>query len=333
MNIFARLRRIGIDNYMLLLLGMVLLGSVLPASGDFAVVVRTVSLLAVALLFFLYGARLDTSTVIAGLANWRLQGLTFLTTFAVFPVLALAFALPLSGFVDPAIVTGVLFLGALPSTIQSSIALTGLARGNVAAAVCAASISNLVGVVLTPLLCTLLLGSKGGIDPAAIGSVAMQILLPFVVGQIARPFIGEFVKRHRTLTLSVDRGSILLIVYSAFSAGMVSGVWTQVGLLPLIVTLGVVVAMFFVAVGLTQKLGRLAGLPQADRTTLLFCGSTKSLASGVPIATILFAGPTLSLIILPIMLYHQFQLICCAIIAQRMAMRPASPDDPVLAAS
>jgi sodium/bile acid cotransporter 7 len=333
MSIMARLKRIGIDTYLLALLGMVVLGSILPASGDFAVVVRTVSLLAVALLFFLYGARLDSSTVIAGLANWRLQGLTFLTTFAFFPLLAVGLVLLVSGIVDPAIATGILFLGALPSTVQSSIALTGLARGNVAAAVCAASISNLVGVVLTPLLCTLLLGSKGGIDPAAIGSVAMQILAPFILGQLARPFIGDFVKRHRMLTLSVDRGSILLIVYSAFSAGMVSGVWTAVGLWPLLLTLGVTVAMFFVALLFTGWIGRLAGLPEADRTTLLFCGSTKSLASGVPIATILFAGQAVSLIILPIMLYHQFQLIACAIIAQQKATRLESAETPVLAGS
>jgi solute carrier family 10 (sodium/bile acid cotransporter), member 7 len=331
MSIFARLKRIGIDTYLLLLLGMVLLGSVLPASGDFAAVVRTVSLLAVALLFFLYGARLDTSTVVAGLANWRLQGLTFVTTFAFFPLLALGLSLLISGFVDPAIATGILFLGALPSTVQSSIALTGLARGNVAAAVCAASLSNLVGVVLTPLLCSLLLGAKGSIDPAAIGSVALQILLPFVLGQLARPLIGAWVKRHRLVTLSVDRGSILLIVYSAFSAGMVSGVWTQVGVLPLLLTLGAAAAMFFIAVAFTGWTGRLVGLPEADRTTLLFCGSTKSLASGVPIATILFAGQAVSLIILPVMLYHQFQLIACAIIAQRQATRLADAETPVLA--
>lgn len=334
MSIMARLKRFGIDTYLLLLLGMVLLGSILPASGDFAAVVRTVSLLAVALLFFLYGARLDTSTVVAGLANWRLQGLTFFTTFAFFPLLAIGLSLLVSDFVDPAIATGILFLGALPSTVQSSIALTGLARGNVAAAVCAASISNLVGVVLTPVLCSLLLGAKGGgIDPAAIGSVALQILLPFVLGQLARPFIGDFVKRHRMLTLSVDRGSILLIVYSAFSAGMVSGVWTQVGLWPLLLTLAVAIAMFFFAVLFTGWAGRLTGLPEADRTTLLFCGSTKSLASGVPIATILFVGQPVSLIILPIMLYHQFQLIACAIIAQRQAIRLESAETPVLAGS
>ncbi len=333
MTILARLRRAGIDTYTLLLLGMVLLGSILPASGDFAVVVRTVSLLAVALLFFLYGARLDTSTVIAGLANWRLQGLTFLTTFVFFPALALGIVLLVSGIVDPAIATGILFLGALPSTVQSSIALTGLARGNVAAAVCAASISNLVGVVLSPLLCTLLVGSQGGVDPAAIGSVALQILLPFVLGQLARPFIGNFVKQHRTLTLTVDRGSILLIVYSAFSAGMVSGVWTAVGLWPLLLTLGIAVAMFFIVVLFTGWAGRIAGLSEADRTTLLFCGSTKSLASGLPIATILFTGEAVSLIILPIMLYHQFQLVACAIIAQRKAIRLESAQPPVLAGS
>ena len=320
-GVLARLRRIGVDTYLLALLGMVLLGSVLPASGDFAALVRVVSQIAVALLFFLYGARLDTSTVIAGFANWRLQGLVFLTTFGFFPLLALVVSLVIGGLIDPAIGMGILFLGALPSTVQSSIALTGLARGNVAAAVCAASISNMIGVILTPLLCALLLRSQGGIDPAAIGSVAVQILLPFVVGQLLRRWIGAWVKSHRMLTLSVDRGSILLIVYSAFSAGMVSGVWSQAGLVPLLITLVTVIAMFFIAKIFTEWTGKAAGLPEADRTTLLFCGSTKSLASGVPIATILFAPELVSLIILPIMLYHMFQLIASAVIAQQKALR------------
>lgn len=331
MGIFAQLKRFGIDTYMLMLLGTVVLGSILPASGEFAAIVKTISLIAVALLFFLYGARLDTSTVIAGFANWRLQGLVFATTFAFFPLLGFVVSLIVGSFLDPTIVIGILFLGALPSTVQSSIALTGLARGNVAAAVCAASISNMIGVILTPLLCALLLHSEGGIDPAAIGSVALQILLPFVVGQLLRPFIGEFVKRHRMMTLSVDRGSILLIVYSAFSAGMVSGVWTQVGFWPLVLTLAIVVAIFFVGKYFTDIVGRAAGLPEPDRTTLLFCGSTKSLASGVPIATILFAPAQVSLIILPVMLYHLFQLIACAFIAQRRAARFDNAPAPVAA--
>lgn len=317
--IFQRLRRFGIDGYLLLLFVMVLLGSVLPASGVFADVVRIASLLAVGLLFFLYGARLDTAAVVAGLGNWRLQGLVLATTYLAFPVAALLVALALGPWLDPHIGMGLLFLGALPSTVQSSIAFTALARGNVPAALCAASISNLLGVVLTPALCAVLLNSQGGINPGAIGGVALQILLPFVLGQLARRWIGDWVRRHRRFTLSVDRGSILLIVYSAFSAGMVSGVWSQVDGLSLALICAVVTVMLAAVLFATTAVGRLVGLPAADRLALLFCGSTKSLASGVPMAAILFAGQPVSLIILPIMLYHQLQLIVCAVIAQRHA--------------
>ena len=319
MSIGQRLKRLGIDTYLALLLGTILLATVLPVSGAAADVVRVVSLAGVALLFFLYGAKLDTSTVIAGIANWRVQLLVLVITFIAFPLLALAMTTGLAPWLDPNIVIGLLFVGALPSTVQSSVAFTALARGNVAAAVCAASISNLLGVVLTPLLCAVLLHSSGTINPAAVGAVALQILLPFVLGQIARRWIGGWVSRNRMLTLTVDRGSILLIVYSAFSAGMVSGVWAQVAGTTLALTPGCVAVLFVVIAVGAVWIGRLVGLPPADRMTLLFCGSTKSLASGVPMASILFAGQPISLIILPLMLFHQLQLIVCAIIAQRRA--------------
>ena len=231
MSLVARLKKIGIDTYLLLLAGTVLLATVLPVSGDAAVLVKTISVWAVALLFFLYGARLNTAAVVAGIANWRLQGLVFLTTYLVFPVIGVVLALLLSPFLGPSITTGLLFLVVLPSTVNSSIAFTGMAHGNVPASVCAASVSNLVGVFLTPALAALLLHTKGGgVNVDAIGSIALQILLPFAVGQLLHRWLGGWIGRHKRVTLVVDRGSILLIVYSAFSAGMVAGVWQQLDL-------------------------------------------------------------------------------------------------------
>ena len=321
MSLAARLRRIGIDTYLLLLAGTVLLATILPVSGDAAVVVKAISLWAVALLFFLYGAKLDTAAVIAGIANWRLQGLVFLTTYLAFPILGVVLALALAPWLGSTISTGLLFLAVLPSTVNSSIAFTGMAQGNVPAAVCAASVSNLVGVFLTPLLAALLLHTNGGggINVSAVGSIAMQILLPFALGQALHKWIGAWISRHKPLTLVVDRGAILLIVYSAFSAGMVAGIWQQVDLGTLAVMI-VADCVLLAAIMLGVLLvARLTGLSYADRMTLLFCGSTKSLASGVPMASILFVGLPVSLIILPLMLFHQIQLFVCAIIAQRSA--------------
>ncbi|MBU2958471.1 bile acid:sodium symporter family protein [Paracoccus sp. C2R09] len=326
---FARLKRIGIDNYMLMLLGAVLLGLVLPARGIAAEGLGRFTYFAVALLFFLYGAKLDPASVRAGMLNWRLQGLTFVSTYVLIPALAMVVAAIFRPLLGPEVATGVVFLGLLPSTVQSSIAFVSIAQGNVPAAICAASLSNLVGVVLTPLLVALFLQvGDGGVDPSAILRIGTQILLPFVLGQILRPWVGEAVRRHRSATLFVDRGAILLIVYSAFGAGTVSGLWAQIPPTALIVLIVVMLILLALVFGLVSGLGRLCKLPDADRSVLFFCGSTKSLASGLPIATALFPAAIVGATVLPVLVYHMAQLLACAVIAQSGARRAAEQEVP-----
>ena len=314
------LKRIGIDTYMLLLVGTVALGLILPARGIAAEALRGVTFWAVTLLFFLYGAKLDPASVRAGLLNWRLQGLTFAATYLLFPVLGLILAAVFGGVLGPQLTLGLLFLCVLPSTVQSSIAFTSIAGGNVPAAICAASLSNLIGVALTPLLVAQLLHQDGGgISLDAIEKIALQILLPFILGQILRPWIGGFVQRHKLLTMVVDRGSILLIVYSAFGAGTVAGIWSAIPAPGLILCLAVVTLLLALAMGIMVAAGRITHMPHQDRAVLFFCGSTKSLASGLPIATAIFPAATVGATVLPVMIYHMTQLLVCSAIAQRMA--------------
>ncbi|PXA98957.1 hypothetical protein DMC47_06095 [Nostoc sp. 3335mG] len=318
MSLAKRLKRFGLDYYLLLLLGTVVLATLFPASGTGAEVVDQIAYFAVALLFFLYGAKLNTNAIVAGIANWRLQGLVFGFTYVVFPLCGLALAAVLSPWIEEELAIGIVYLSILPSTVQSSIAFTSIARGNVPAAVCAASLSNIVGVFLTPALVALLLHASGdGISIQSILDIGLQILAPFIVGQVLRPLVGGFIGRHGVLTQVVDRGSILIIVYSAFSAGVIAGIWEEVG--PTSLTIIIVANALLLAVVMTGTwwAGRAAGLDPADRMTLFFCGSKKSLASGLPMANILFAGQAVSMIILPLMLFHQIQLFVCAIIAQR----------------
>ncbi|MFC3529433.1 bile acid:sodium symporter family protein [Paracoccus mangrovi] len=318
------LKRIGIDAYMLMLIGMVILGLILPARGVAAEGLRGVTFWAVTLLFFLYGAKLDPSSVRAGLLNWRLQGLTFGATYALFPVLGLGLAAVFGGVLGPQLTLGLLFLCVLPSTVQSSIAFTSIAGGNVPAAICAASLSNLVGVVLTPFLVTRLLHQDGvGVSLEAVEKIALQILLPFLVGQLLRRWIGGFVNRHKLLTMVVDRGSILLIVYSAFGAGTVAGIWRAIPASGLVLCFGVVALLLALAMGIMVAAGRLTQLPRPDQAVLFFCGSTKSLASGLPIATAIFPAAMVGATVLPLMIYHMTQLLVCSAIAQRMARTTA----------
>jgi sodium/bile acid cotransporter 7 len=327
----AALKKIGIDTYLILLLSVVAFSFAFPASGPFAEVVKQAAYYAVALLFFVYGAKLKTEAVIAGFANWRLQLTILSLTYVLFPLLALGLVFLGDSLISEELAIGLLYIGVLPSTVQSSIAFTALARGNVAASVCAASVSNLLGVIATPLLAALILhAGDGGLNGAAVVTIAIQIVLPFALGQLCRPLIGDWINRHRLISLTVDRGSILLIVYSAFSAGMVAGVWSQVDTTELVAIIALVTAMLAMVIGITLGIGRLSGFPAEDNKAMVFCGSTKSLASGLPIANVLFAGGPLSLIILPLMLYHQIQLIICAVIAQRMAAKAEQSDIPAV---
>lgn len=317
----ASLKRVGLDRYMLLLILTVVLASILPARGDFADMVRAITYWAVALLFFLYGAKLSTAIILSGLANWKLQLSVLLCTFAVFPLLGLVMK-PLSALWLPgAIGIGFLYIGCMPSTVQSSIAFTSISNGNVSGAVCAASISNLVGVVLSPLLFALLIpqGAEYGVEPSAIWRIMQQILLPFALGQLCRPLLSDFLNRHKLPTMIVDRGSILLIVYSAFSAGVVSGIWQVIHPQALAILVGLCLLYLAVAMAITLLMARIARMNRPDILALFYCGSTKSLATGLPMAGILFAGQDISLIVLPLMLFHLLQLVVCALISQRQA--------------
>ncbi|MFT6426871.1 MAG: sodium/bile acid cotransporter 7, partial [Brevundimonas sp.] len=266
------LSRMPIDGYLLALIGMVILAALFPASGQAAVVMDGVVKAAIALLFFLYGARMSPAAIGAGLLHWRLQGTVFLSTFLLFPLLGLGLVFLMRGSLQPDLLTGMLYLCLLPSTVQSSIAFTSIAGGNVAGALTSASLSNLLGVIVTPLLVALLIGgANGGIHLQSILDIGLQILAPFAVGQLCRPLLKDWLTRHAKLTGLVDRGSILLIVYAAFSEGVVAGVWSQVAPLDLAKVIGLNIALLAIVLALTLFAGRALKFDRPDRIVILFC--------------------------------------------------------------
>lgn len=315
----ARLRG-ALDPYILALLATVALASLLPARGGAARVVDVAANAAIVVLFFLHGAKLSREAIMAGAGNWRLHGAVLATTFILFPLLGLAMA-AISGLPQTAM-AGMQFLTLLPSTVQSSIAFTSIAGGNVAAAVCSASFSNLLGIFMTPLLAALLMGGHGaGFSWDAAEKIVLQLLVPFAAGHALRPVIGGWVARHKGLVSYVDRGSILLVVYSAVSAAVVGGLWNMVPLWVIAMLIGLSAVLLAVVMAVTWFGGRALGLPREDRIVLLFCGSKKSLATGVPIAGVLFPAAQVGVVILPVMIFHQIQLIACAVIARALHQR------------
>ncbi|WP_030936691.1 bile acid:sodium symporter family protein [Streptomyces sp. NRRL S-646] len=311
-----------IDPYILLLLGTVGIAALFPARGTAADVASGASTAAIAFLFFLYGARLSTREALDGLKHWRLHVTVLACTFVIFPLLGLAARGLVPVLLTHPLYQGLLFLTLVPSTIQSSIAFTSIARGNVPAAICAGSFSSLVGIVITPLLAAAVLGSSaGGFSADSLVQIVLQLMVPFLAGQLLRRWIGGFVARHKKVLGLVDRGSILLVVYTAFSEGMVQGIWHQVSPIRLGGLLVVEAVLLAVMLALTWYGAKALRFGREDRIAIQFAGSKKSLASGLPMASVLF-GAHASLAVLPLMLFHQMQLMVCAVIAKRRSNDP-----------
>jgi sodium/bile acid cotransporter 7 len=303
--VLQRLPRLPIDTFLLALLAVVALAAVFPASGAYANALSVATKIAIALLFFLYGTRLSPTEALHGLRHWRLHLLVLAATFVAFPLLGLAARALVPSVLTPGLYTGVLFVCLVPSTVQSSIAFTSIAHGNVGAAIVSASLSNIVGVVLTPLLVMLLMHTTGAprIDGSAVGDIVAQLLLPFVVGQLLRPWLAAFVHRHALVTKAFDRGSILLVVYTAFSMSMAEHIWATVSPWRVVAVAGVCAALLAIMLCVTVGVSRLARLNRADAAVVL----------------VFFGTGAVGLIMLPLMLFHQIQLFVCAIIASRMS--------------
>jgi solute carrier family 10 (sodium/bile acid cotransporter), member 7 len=315
-----------LDRFSLVLVATVAVASVLPCRGDVAQAFARLTYAAVVALFFMHGARLPRRAVLEALQHWRLHLVVLAATFVMFPLLGLGLRQLTGPFLGEPLAAGLLFLCAVPSTVQSSIAFTSLARGNVAGAVCSAAASSLLGVVLTPLIDEALgLRASGGASLASAAlNVVQQLLLPFALGHLAQDRLRGVIERHPRALRVLDQGSIALAVYTTFSAAVVQGLWQRLPLHALLLTAVLTAVLLALALLITWRSSRLLGFSRPDEIVVVFCGSKKSLASGVPLANVLFPAPAIGVMVLPLMIYHQLQLIVCAMLAQAYAARAGS---------
>lgn len=320
------LKLLALDRFTILLFIMVILASFVPVSGQAAEVFSSITTIAIAILFFLHGAKLSREAVVEGLMHWKLHTLVFAFTFALFPVIGLLAKPVLVPLLGQELYWGFLFMCFLPSTVQSSIAFTSVAQGNVAGAVCSASFSNIVGMFITPVLVAFfILGqSQHGFDPtSSIMQITLLLLVPFILGQILRPWVFPQMKKMPKIVKFFDQGSILMVVYGAFSSAVVAGLWHQVSLTTLLLLIIACSVLLTVVMLLALFVPRWIGFDKADQKTIFFCGSKKTLASGVPMAQILFIGQPIGMIVLPIMIFHQIQLMVCGIVANMWSKQVA----------
>lgn len=317
------------DRFLLVLAGAVVLASILPVAGRGVAIANAVATAAIALLFFLNGVKLPRAEVIRGMVHWRLQGAIFALCFGVMPVIGLALSTGFAPLLPASLSLGLLFLGILPSTVQSATVASSMAQGNVAAAVVAAALLNLAGVVVSPLLLTLLAGTHGvSVGGDTVMRIVMMLLIPFIAGQVAQPWLRPVVVARPRLIATLDRGSIAIAVYVAFSAAVVGGIWTDIPTRQLFLVLGLTVAWLLIVTFAAWRGARAAGFARADAATLTFSGTQKSIAVGAPLAALLFPGATGGIVLLPALCYHGMQLVLAAWAAPRLARAAAPHEQP-----
>ena len=320
------LRRLRVEPFIVAILAAVVVAAFLPATGGAAEALDRVTVIGIAVLFFLYGARLEPRELLTGITHWRLHSVVLAATFVLFPLLGLLGQWLLTPLLGESLASGFLFLTLVPSTVQSSITFVAIARGHVSAAVVSASVSNLLGVFITPLLVFALMTTDGSVVITwdSVGQIALQLLLPFVLGQLLRQWVLPVTKRIKRLHL-FDKSVIVLIVYAAFSDGVADGIWSMIGLPQLLWLILACCALLALVLGLTELASRALGFDERDKRVVQFCGSKKSLATGLPMAAVLFVGQPVGLLVLPLMLFHQIQLIVCAWLAGRYGRAEETP--------
>ena len=308
------------DRFVLMLLGALALGWLLPVHGAALAAAQNIIFVGIFLLFFLHGLRLPRAEVAKAAKSWRVQGATLGFSFVVMPLAGWAVAQLAAPALPAALVAGIIYLAVLPSTVQSAISYASLGGGNVATSVVGAALSNLTGIVLTPALVALLIGGAAGVslDGGVVMKIATMLLLPFALGQGAQHWLGAWAQGQKALLSLFDRGVILLAVYIAFAGAVSSGALGALDAKILAILCALLLVLLAFAFAGAWGLGSVLGLARVDRISLLFAGAHKSIATGAPMAAILF-GVDAGLVILPAILYHMAQLLVSAPIAGRLA--------------
>ena len=326
------LAALPLDPFMLSLLSVVALASFFPPQGAGIPFFAALANVVVGVLFFMHGAKLSREAIWAGILHWRLHLFIFAGTFILFPLAGTLLSPLLSPLVTKELYLGVIFLCLVPATVQSAISMTAIAKGNLPAAVCSASASTLFGILITPLLAFVFLPEAVVAQDqaffmsflSAIEKIAIQLFLPFLAGHLCRPLLAAWLHKNARWIARVDRSSILTIVYSAFGASVNQGLWQAMPLSSFLGLLLICVVILTVILLITTHGSRLLGFSKEDEITIVFCASKKSLSSGIPMANVLFASASVGAILLPLMLFHQIQLMVCAVLAQRYARRKTS---------
>lgn len=291
-----------------------------PATGEARSTAQIVSNAAIFVLFLVNGMRISRGEIVRGLSNWRFFAPLFLFVFAAMPIIGLVLSHAAALFLPPMVALGFLYLGTLPSTVQSATSYTSLAGGNIALSVVGAALINIAGVFVTAPLFALLAGSEAAqIGTDTIVRIGLILVLPFVIGQVIQGWVIDWLRERKRQVAWIDRIVIGTAVYVAFSGAVEQGLATMFGFGEWGVLIGFTVAYLVVASAGAWTAGGALPVPRADRIAFLFAGAQKSVAIGAPLAAILFPTEIAGFVIAPLLLYHLLQLLVAAPLAATLA--------------
>ncbi|MBQ0787617.1 MAG: bile acid:sodium symporter [Oceanihabitans sp.] len=318
--------KIKIDGFVLSIIAVIGLAYIFPQWGtpESEIPIDTISAIGISLIFFFYGLKLSPTKLKEGIKNWKLHLLIQASTFLIFPLLVLLFRPLIQNETQETIWLAFFFLAALPSTVSSSVVMVSIAKGNIPAAIFNASISGIIGVVLTPLWMGLFVqhtGTDFSITDIYV-KLIVQIILPVVFGILLQRFLGEFALKHAKLLTRFDKSVILLIIYKSFASSFADNLFSTVSIIDLLMLFASVLILFGILFFLTGFLAKQMQFNTEDQITAQFCGTKKSLVHGTVFSKIIFGNmASIGIILLPIMLYHAIQLLIISIVASKRSFK------------
>jgi len=318
--------KMKIDGFVLSIIAVIGIAYIFPQWGipESEIPIDTISAIGISLIFFFYGLKLSPTKLKEGIKNWKLHLLIQASTFLIFPLLVLLFYPLIKNETQETIWLAFFFLAALPSTVSSSVVMVSIAKGNIPAAIFNASISGIIGVVLTPLWMGLFVQQTGtdfSITDIYI-KLIVQIILPVVFGILLQRFLGVFALKHSKLLTRFDKSVILLIIYKSFASSFADNLFSTVSILDLLMLIVSVFLLFGILFFLTGFLAKKMQFNTEDQITAQFCGTKKSLVHGTVFSKIIFGNmASIGIILLPIMLYHAIQLLIISIVASKRSFK------------
>ncbi|SFW28635.1 bile acid:sodium symporter family protein [Cellulophaga fucicola] len=317
-----------IDKFVLFIIAVITVAYFFPQWGakDSLIPINTISSVGISLIFFFYGLKLSPSKLKAGLKNWKLHILIQASTFILFPLLVLLVRPLLQSQEQETIWLAFFFLAALPSTVSSSVVMVSIAKGNIPAAIFNASISGIIGILVTPLWMGLFVTSdQAGFSFVDIYTkLIVQIILPVVVGVLLQRYLGDFAQKHSSKITLFDKSIILLIIYKSFASSFNDKIFSTVSMLDLVLILLGVLILFTIAYFSTGFIASKLNFNKEDLITAQFCGTKKSLVHGTVFSKIIFGNmAVIGIVLLPIMLFHAIQILIISVVATKLAKREA----------